>query len=133
MPEGRPHSVPRSGVFQRPAFAGVKRISDVRGLRLAQFVEDSGPLAHPVRPEVYQEINNFYTATVYEKGAEIVRMLKRLIGDEAFRRGMDIYFQRYDGTAATVEDFLSCFAESSGRDLAHFALWYRQAARRGFM
>ncbi|MFY9629323.1 MAG: aminopeptidase N [Methylocystis sp.] len=105
----------------------VKRISDVRGLRLAQFVEDSGPLAHPVRPEVYQEINNFYTATVYEKGAEIVRMLKRLIGDEAFRRGMDIYFQRYDGTAATVEDFLSCFAESSGRDLAHFALWYRQA------
>ncbi len=105
----------------------VKRISDVRGLRLAQFPEDAGPLAHPVRPRLYREINNFYTATVYEKGAEIVRMLKTLIGADAFRRGMDIYFQRFDGTAATVEDFLSCFAESSGRDLTHFALWYEQA------
>ncbi len=105
----------------------VKRISEVRGLRLAQFAEDAGPLAHPVRPEVYREINNFYTATVYEKGAEIVRMLKTLIGDADFRRGMDIYFERFDGTAATVEDFLSCFAESSGRDLAQFALWYSQA------
>jgi aminopeptidase N len=105
----------------------VKRIGDVRGLRMAQFVEDSGPLAHPVRPDVYREINNFYTATVYEKGAEIVRMLKTLIGDEAFRRGMDLYFDRFDGTAATVENFLSCFAESSGRDLSHFALWYNQA------
>ncbi len=105
----------------------VKRISDVRNLRLAQFVEDSGPLAHPVRPDIYREINNFYTATVYEKGAEIVRMLKRLIGDEAFRRGMDLYFERFDGTAATVENFLSCFAESSGRDLTQFAVWYSQA------
>ena len=105
----------------------VKRISDVRVLRLTQFPEDAGPLAHPVRPRLYREINNFYTATVYEKGAEIVRMLKTLIGADAFRRGMDIYFQRFDGTAATVEDFLSCFAESSGRDLTHFALWYAQA------
>ncbi|QGM98357.1 aminopeptidase N [Methylocystis parvus] len=105
----------------------VERIGDVRGLRLAQFPEDGGPLAHPVRPEVYHEINNFYTATVYEKGAEIVRMLRTLIGDETFRRGMDIYFERFDGTAATVEDYLSCFAEASGRDLSHFALWYSQA------
>jgi aminopeptidase N len=105
----------------------VKRISDVRGLRLAQFPEDAGPLAHPVRPQTYREINNFYTATVYEKGAELIRMLKTLIGADAFRRGMDIYFARYDGAAATIEDFLSCFAESSGRDLTHFALWYDQA------
>jgi aminopeptidase N len=105
----------------------VKRISEVRGLRLSQFAEDAGPLAHPVRPDTYREINNFYTATVYEKGAEIVRMLKTLIGDADFRRGMDLYFERFDGTAATVEDFLSCFAESSGRDLSQFALWYSQA------
>jgi aminopeptidase N len=105
----------------------VKRISDVRGLRLQQFPEDAGPLAHPVRPSLYHEINNFYTATVYEKGAEIVRMLKTLIGEADFRRGMDLYFERFDGTAATVEDFLSCFAEASGRDLAQFALWYEQA------
>ncbi|WP_442754340.1 aminopeptidase N [Methylocystis sp. JAN1] len=105
----------------------VERISDVRGLRLAQFPEDGGPLAHPVRPEIYHEINNFYTATVYEKGAEIVRMLRTLIGEETFRRGMDLYFERFDGAAATVEDFLACFAEVSGRDLSHFALWYSQA------
>jgi aminopeptidase N len=105
----------------------VERIGNVRGLRMAQFPEDAGPLAHPVRPEVYHEINNFYTSTVYEKGAEVVRMLKTLIGDADFRRGMDIYFERFDGTAATVEDFLSCFAESSGRDLTQFALWYSQA------
>jgi aminopeptidase N len=105
----------------------VKRISDVRGLRLQQFPEDAGPLAHPVRPSVYHEINNFYTATVYEKGAEIIRMLKTLIGDADFRKGMDLYFERFDGTAATVEDFVSCFAESSGRDLTQFSLWYEQA------
>src|SRR6201990_35759 len=93
--------------------APVKRIADVRGLRAAQFPEDAGPLAHNVRPEVYHEINNFYTATVYQKGAEVIRMLKLLIGDEAFRRGMDIYFDRCDGPAATVEDFLACFAEAS--------------------
>jgi aminopeptidase N len=105
----------------------VKRIADVRGLRRQQFAEDSGPLAHPVRPRSYREINNFYTATVYEKGAEIVRMLRVLIGAAAFRRGMDLYFERFDGTAATIEDFLGCFAQASGRDLTHFAQWYEQA------
>ena len=105
----------------------VKRIADVRTLRAAQFPEDSGPLAHSVRPAAYREINNFYTATVYQKGAEVIRMLKRIIGDESFKRGMDLYFARCDGTAATVEDFLACFAESSGRDLTQFKLWYEQA------
>ncbi len=105
----------------------VKRITDVRTLRSHQFPEDAGPLAHPVRPEVYKEINNFYTATVYEKGAEVIRMLKTLVGEDAFRRGMDLYFERHDGDAATIEDFLACFAEASGRDLAQFMLWYRQA------
>jgi len=107
--------------------APVKRIADVRRLKESQFPEDAGPLAHPVRPAVYYEINNFYTATVYQKGAEVIRMLKALIGPQAFRAGMDLYFQRCDGTAATVEDFLACFAESSGRDLAQFKLWYAQA------
>lgn len=105
----------------------VKRIADVRVLRAQQFAEDSGPLAHPVRPRQYREINNFYTATVYEKGAEVIRMLRTLIGDDAFRRGMDLYFDRYDGTAATIEEFVACFAEASGRDLGHFAQWYEQA------
>ena len=99
----------------------------MRALRAAQFPEDAGPLAHNVRPQTYFEINNFYTPTVYEKGAEIIRMLKILIGDGGFRRGMDLYFQRYDGTAATVEDFISCFAETSGRDLGAFMRWYNQA------
>ena len=107
--------------------APVKRIADVRALRAAQFPEDAGPLAHNVRPEIYHEINNFYTATVYQKGAEIIRMLKLLIGAQAFRAGMDLYFERCDGTAATVEDFLACFAEASGRDLADFKRWYSQA------
>jgi aminopeptidase N len=105
----------------------VKRIQDVRELRARQFVEDSGPLAHPVRPNAYREINNFYTATVYEKGAEVIRMLKLLIGAEAFAAGMDLYFQRHDGEAATIEQFLGCFAETSGRDLDHFSRWYDQA------
>lgn len=105
----------------------VKRITDVRNLRAQQFVEDSGPLAHPVRPDIYHEINNFYTATVYEKGAEVIRALKVLIGDAAFARGMDLYFTRCDGTAATVEDFIACFAESSERDLTAFSRWYSQA------
>ena len=105
----------------------VTRVSAVRGLRAAQFPEDAGPLAHPVRPQAYKEINNFYTPTVYEKGAEVIRMLKTLIGADAFRRGMDLYFERYDGTAATVEQFVSCFADASGRDLSHFMLWYDQA------
>ncbi|MGL5361260.1 MAG: DUF3458 domain-containing protein, partial [Bosea sp. (in: a-proteobacteria)] len=105
----------------------VKRIADVRTLRSTQFSEDAGPLAHPVRPQAYREINNFYTPTIYEKGAELIRMLKVLIGDEAFRAGMDLYFDRCDGTAATIEQFLACFAESSGQDLTHFAHWYEQA------
>jgi aminopeptidase N len=105
----------------------VHRIAEVRTLRARQFPEDAGPLAHPVRPTQYREINNFYTATVYEKGAEIVRMLKTLIGDADFRRGMDLYFERCDGTAATVEDFLKAFADVTGRDLSHFAQWYSQA------
>jgi aminopeptidase N len=105
----------------------VKRISDVRVLRAHQFVEDAGPLAHSVRPGVYHEINNFYTPTVYEKGAEIVRMLKTWLGPEKFRAGMDLYFAREDGHAATVEDFIACFAEASGRDLTQFMRWYLQA------
>jgi aminopeptidase N len=105
----------------------VKRIADVRGLRAAQFVEDAGPLAHPVRPEIYKEINNFYTATVYEKGAEVVRMVQTLIGKEKFRAGMDLYFERHDGEAATVEQFIQCFADASGRDFSQFMHWYSQA------
>ena len=105
----------------------VKRIADVRLLRSQQFAEDAGPLAHPVRPEIYSEINNFYTATVYEKGAEVVRMLKALIGAEAFAAGMDLYFRRHDGQAVTIEDFIACFAETSGRDLTQFMLWYSQS------
>ncbi|MFN3687924.1 aminopeptidase N [Salinarimonas sp.] len=105
----------------------VQRIGQVRALRARQFTEDAGPLAHPVRPSAYREINNFYTATVYEKGAEVIRMLKTLIGPDAFARGMDLFFERCDNTAATVEDFLACFAEASGRDLSAFALWYSQA------
>jgi aminopeptidase N len=105
----------------------VKRIADVRNLRAAQFVEDAGPLAHPVRPETYKEINNFYTATVYEKGAEVVRMVATLIGAEKFRAGMDLYFTRHDGEAATVEQFIQCFADASGRDMTQFMRWYDQA------
>ncbi|KAA2236127.1 aminopeptidase N [Salinarimonas soli] len=105
----------------------VQRIGDVRTLRARQFPEDAGPLSHPVRPTEYREINNFYTATVYEKGAEIIRMLKSHIGAADFARGMNLYFERCDGTAATVEEFLACFAEASGRDLSHFARWYAQA------
>jgi aminopeptidase N len=105
----------------------VTRIGDVRMLRAHQFVEDSGPLAHPVRPELYREINNFYTTTVYEKGAEVVRMIHTLIGPDQFRKGMDLYFERHDGEAATVEQFVQCFAEISGRDLTQFMRWYSQA------
>ncbi|VTZ49067.1 Aminopeptidase N [Methylocella tundrae] len=105
----------------------VHRIADVRALRAAQFPEDAGPLAHNVRPETYHEINNFYTATIYEKGAEVIRMLKVLIGEAAFARGMNLYFDRYDGTAATIEDFISCFAEAANRDLTAFSRWYHQS------
>jgi aminopeptidase N len=105
----------------------VKRISDIKTLRARQYPEDQGPLAHAVRPTSYIEINNFYTPTVYEKGAEICRMLHTLIGDVAFRKAMDIYFDRHDGEAATVEDFIACMAEASGRDLRQFFTWYEQA------
>ncbi len=104
-----------------------QRINEVRGLKARQFPEDSGPLAHPVRPDRYIEINNFYTATVYQKGAEIVRMLQTLLGREGFRKGMDLYFERHDGQAATVEDFVACFEDASGRDLKQFMTWYSQA------
>jgi aminopeptidase N len=105
----------------------VKRISDVVGLRAAQFPEDGGPLAHPARPDQYREINNFYTATVYEKGAEIVRMLATLLGEAGFRKGMDLYFERHDGEATTIEAFLAVFAEANGLDLDQFKTWYLQA------
>jgi aminopeptidase N len=105
----------------------VKRIAEVRTLRAHQFPEDQGPLAHPVRPRRYREINNFYTATVYEKGSEVVRMIRTILGEETFRRGMDLYFERHDGEAATVEDFLKVFEDVSGRDLSQFSLWYHQA------
>ncbi len=105
----------------------VKRIEDVRLLRSRQFAEDAGALAHPVRPSSYREINNFYTLTVYEKGAEIVRMLHTLLGEATFRAGMDRYFADNDGRAATIEDFLAAHAQASGRDLAQFARWYAQA------
>ncbi|WP_127524402.1 aminopeptidase N [Mesorhizobium sp. Z1-4] len=105
----------------------VERISDVRTLRAHQFPEDQGPLAHPVRPRRYREINNFYTATVYEKGAEIVRMIRTIVGEDGFREGMDLYFDRHDGQAVTIEDFIAAFEDASGADLAQFALWYHQA------
>lgn len=105
----------------------VKRIQDVRALRAAQYPEDAGPMAHPVRPEAYVEINNFYTATVYMKGAEVIRMYHTLLGQEGFRRGMDRYFERHDGQAVTCEDFLAAMADANGVDLGQFSRWYRQA------
>ena len=105
----------------------VQRIKDVMRLRGRQFAEDAGPLAHPVRPQSYGSIDNLYTATVYEKGAELIRALTVLIGDEAFNRGMQIYFDEFDGTASTIEDFYSCFEKASGRDLSQFRIWYAQA------
>ena len=105
----------------------VQRIKDVKALRARQFPEDQGPLAHPVRPSSYLKIDNFYTATIYEKGSEVIRMLKTLIGAEAFRKGMDLYFERWDGHATTVEEFIRCFAEVTDRDLTDFFAWYEQA------
>jgi len=105
----------------------VKRIAEVRTLKAHQFPEDQGPLAHPVRPRRYREINNFYTATVYEKGSEVVRMIHTILGADDFRAGMDLYFERHDGQAVTIEDFLRCFEDASGKDLSQFALWYHQA------
>jgi aminopeptidase N len=105
----------------------VQRIAEVRLLRTAQFPEDAGPLAHPVRPEAYREINNFYTTTIYEKGAELVRMIATILGAKAFRKGMDLYFRRHDGEAATVEQFVRCFEDAGKVDLSQFMLWYSQA------
>ncbi|MBL8545654.1 MAG: aminopeptidase N [Hyphomonadaceae bacterium] len=105
----------------------VQRIKDVKRLRARQFGEDAGPLAHSVRPSTYQKIDNFYTATVYEKGGEVIRMLKRIIGEDAFNRGMQLYFESRDGTASTVEDFIGCFEEASGKKLDTFMRWYEQA------
>ncbi|MBI2308791.1 MAG: aminopeptidase N [Rhodocyclales bacterium] len=102
----------------------VKRIDDVRVLRAAQFPEDAGPMAHPIRPDSYQEINNFYTATVYEKGAEVIRMIATLLGRDGFRAGMDLYFQRHDGQAVTCDDFVAAMANANGRDLTQFLRWY---------
>ena len=105
----------------------VQRIKDVKALRARQFSEDAGPLAHPVRPSSYLKIDNFYTATIYEKGSEVIRMLKTLLGDDGFRTGMDLYFDRHDGEATTVEAFIQCFADATARDLGAFFQWYEQA------
>ena len=105
----------------------VQRIANVRVLRAAQFPEDAGPMAHPIRPDSYQEINNFYTATVYEKGAEVIRMLHTLLGREGFRNGMDLYFSYHDGQAVTCDEFVECMAEANGADLDLFMSWYGQA------
>ena len=120
-------------VFRDQAFsadmrsAAVERIGDVRALRMRQFQEDGGPLAHPVRPDSYLTIDNFYTATVYEKGAELCRMVRTILGAEKFRAGSDLYFARHDGTAATCDDFIKAMEDASGVDLSQFKLWYSQA------
>ena len=120
-------------VFRDQSFTGdlhghaVKRIEDALVMRNRQFQEDAGPLAHPVRPESFVEINNFYTVTVYEKGAELVGMLKRLVGDDGYRAALDLYFDRHDGQAVTIEDWLACFTDATGRDLTQFRRWYSQA------
>ncbi len=120
-------------VFRDQQFSGdmrshaVKRIEDVLMLRARQFREDGGPLAHPVRPDSYVEINNFYTATIYEKGAEVIGMLKRLVGEEGYARALDLYFTRHDGEAATIEDWLRVFEDATGRDLTQFKRWYTEA------
>src|SRR3569832_1811357 len=120
-------------VFREQSFSGdmrshdEKRIEDVKMLRSRQFLEDAGPLAHPVQPQSYITIDNFYTATIYEKGSEVIGMLKTLVGDDGYRKATDLYFKRHDGQAATVEDWVKCFEDACGRDLSQFRLWYRQA------
>ncbi|MBF0161844.1 MAG: aminopeptidase N [Magnetococcales bacterium] len=107
--------------------SAAQRVQDARRIQTRQFAEDAGPTAHPVQPDSYLEINNFYTLTVYEKGAEVVRMLHTLLGETLFRQGMDLYFERHDGQAVTVEAFVRAMETASGRDLTQFLLWYRQA------
>jgi aminopeptidase N len=107
--------------------AAVTRIQEVRTLRAAQFPEDAGPMAHPIRPASYAEINNFYTATVYEKGAEVIRMIHTLLGQEKFRAGLDLYFRRHDGQAVTCEDFVAAMQDASGINLGQFRRWYSRA------
>ena len=120
-------------VFRDQEFSGdrasrvVRRIDNVRMLRLFQFPEDAGPTAHPVRPASYEEMNNFYTMTVYEKGAEVVRMYHTLLGEEGFQKGMKLYFERHDGQAVTCDDFRTAMADANGFDFEQFALWYSQA------
>ncbi|MBP6344924.1 MAG: aminopeptidase N [Neisseriaceae bacterium] len=120
-------------VFREQEFAAdrasraVRRIENVNVLRALQFPEDAGPTAHPIRPESYVEMNNFYTMTVYEKGGEVVRMLHTLLGEEGFQKGMKLYFERHDGEAVTCDDFLAAMADANGRDFSQFALWYAQA------
>ena len=117
----------RDQQFSAEDSEAVSRIADVRVLRASQFPEDSGPLAHPVRPESYIEISNFYTATVYNKGAELIRMMHTILGPEKFRAGTDLYFDRHDGEAATCEDFVKAMEDASGADFSRFRLWYGQA------
>ncbi len=120
-------------VFRDQQFSGdmhsaaVTRIQNVRVLRAQQFAEDAGPMAHPIRPEKVLEMNNFYTLTVYEKGAEVIRMIHSLLGQEKFRQGMDLYFQRFDGMAVTCDDFVDAMADGSGIDLSQFKRWYSQS------
>merc|ERR1712159_242015 len=106
---------------------GVKRIGDVSRLRTAQFAQDAGPMAHPIRPESYIKMDNFYTVTVYEKGAEVVRMYESLLGKDGFRKGMDLYFERHDGCAVTTDDFFNAMADANNTDLSAFKPWYQQA------
>ncbi len=102
----------------------VKRIEDVRSLRAGQFAEDAGPMSHPIRPKSYISMDNFYTATVYSKGAKVIRMYRNLLGKDGFRKGMDLYFERHDGNAVTCDDFLSAMADANGVDLSQFGRWY---------
>src|SRR5207344_2328910 len=120
-------------VFREQQYAGdryspgVERIQTVRNLRSSQFPEDAGPMAHPVRPQSYQQISNFYTSTVYQKGAEVVRMMHTLVGAQTFRKGIDLYFQQHDGQAVTTEALVQAMELASGLDLRQFRLWYEQA------
>lgn len=120
-------AVREAGEAAMASARAVKRIQDVQMLRAVQFPEDSGPMAHPIRPNQYQAIDNFYTATVYEKGAEVIRMMQTLVGSDGFRRGMDLYFRRHDGKAVTCDDFIAAIADANGVDFGRFRRWYEQA------